>query len=359
VSALPAPRLSFVARLLRLARHALPSPVLALLVLAALALALAGCGGDGDVRIEAPGGAGTPAAPASPPADGVATPLPGAPTLGGVPSGGTSDPGAPFAARAGSPFGDDEVVLALAAAGIAATRQHEAVGCAAGDETTGYLYSALVGGEPLLFDLWVYATPRLLADSGWSVEDDRRARGCGRFGSDEYPAYVMGNVVLTLPGSPPRAPRERLVAAFLTLGGAVSAPPAAAPAAPGATFPFAAADLLASLAEAGFAYAPDGESVACRAARAVGIGYGSPEASALLIWVYASPEELRSDWVVAPGQRPRYHLDDAGECVQSGFLYWNENALLALEDAAWATADAERFAVVAAFLSLARPAAAQ
>jgi hypothetical protein len=248
-------------------------------------------------------------------------------------------------------------VLALAAQPTASCWRTAAMPAAASDETTGYLYSALVGGEPLLFDLWVYVTPRLLADSGWSVEDDGRARGCGRFGSDEYPAYVEGNVVLST-STPPGASHERLIAAFLALGGAVGAPPSAAPAAPSATFPFTAADLVAALADAGFAYAPDGESVACRAARAVGIGYGSPEAPALLIWVYASPEELRSDWVVAPGQRPRYHLDDVGECVQSGFLYWNENALLALEDPAWATADAERASVVAAFLSLARPAAA-
>ncbi len=354
MSALPAPGpcLSLRLRLLwvrrsRLARRAPRGPLVALLALAALALA--GCGGGDEVRIEAPAASSTPAPAASAPPGGVAAPA-------GAPAGGRPDAGAPFDARAGSPFGDDDVVLALAAAGIAAMRQHEAVACDARDETSGYLYSALVGGEPLAFDLWVYPTPRLLAGAGWTVEEDGRARGCAPYGGAEYPAYVVGNVALST-SSPPGAARERLIAAFLALGSAAGAPAATPSAGPGAAFPFAAADLVAALGGVGLAYAPSGDSVACRDARAVGLGYASSEAPTLLLWVYASPEQLREDWVVERGRRPRYHLDEAGACVEGGFVYWNENALLALEDPAWATADAERAAVVDAFLSLVRPAA--
>jgi hypothetical protein len=338
-----------------LASHFLPptrlvrrAPLLALLV--AATLALAGCGGDdGDVQVESPGAA-TPSTPAGTPPGGVGAPARATPAAGATPV--AIDPGAPFDARAGSPFGDDDVVLAMAAAGIAATRQHEAVGCAAGDGMTGYLYSALIGGEPLAFDLWVYPTPRLLAEAGWSIEGNGRARGCSAFGSADYPAYVVGNVALST-SSPPSASRERLIAAFLGLGAGASAPPAPS----GATFPFAAADLQTALAGGGLAYSPNGDSVACRDARAVGLGYGSSEAPTLLLWVYASSDELREDWVVERGERPRYHLDDAGACVESGWVYWNENTLLVLDDPAWATADEERAAVIAAFLSLVRPAA--
>ena len=68
-------------------------------------------------------------------------------------------------------------------------------------------------------------------------------------------------------------------------------------------------------------------------------------------------DELREDWVVERGERPRYHLNDTGACVESGWVYWNENTLLVLDDPAWAIADEERAAVIAAFLSLVRPAA--
>lgn len=321
-----------------------------LLGLGLLLVAIGGCGGEGRT-----GGSGaaapptpTPTATATATATAVPAVVPAPATLPG-----SSDSEARFEARIGVPFGDADVVVALAADGIAPTRLDRSVSCDALPGTVGDVYRALVGGEPLLFEIWVYPTPRVLAGSPWIIAEGGRASGCGSYGGAGSPAYVVGNVVFTT-SSPPGAAREQLIGGLLSLRAVAGTSTPL----PEASFPFAASDLLAALASAGLAYTPDSDALACREAGAVGFGYGSPDAPTFLLWVYSSAGELSDDWIVEDGKRPRYHLDDPAACAESGWIYWHENLVLALEAPGWATADTDRATLVDAFLSLVNPAVA-
>jgi len=100
-------------------------------------------------------------------------------------------------------------------------------------------------------------------------------------------------------------------------------------------FPFGTADVRAAVEERGFGFVPVGDRAPiCPASSVTGRAFwsanlaGSDSGPLLVLWVYEDPSALKLDWEVEPGSAPSPRFDCE---LPSGFVYWNENMVLALE----------------------------
>lgn len=111
------------------------------------------------------------------------------------------------------------------------------------------------------------------------------------------------------------------------------------PNAPGTTdlegFPFGTADVRAAVEARGFGFVPVAERAPlCPASSVTGHAFwsanlaGSDSGPLFVLWVYEDPAALQLDWAVEPGSSPSPRFDCE---LPSGFVYWNENMVLALE----------------------------
>ena len=124
----------------------------------------------------------------------------------------------------------------------------------------------------------------------------------------------------------------------VTATSTATATPVPAPTAPPAAgdvagFPFSTGDVRAAVEGAGVTFKElSDRELPCSGASATGKAYWTAGAAtdfgaAFALWVYPNTEAVRTDWEVTPGERPLSLLDgcDAG----SGFVYWNENLVMA------------------------------
>lgn len=111
------------------------------------------------------------------------------------------------------------------------------------------------------------------------------------------------------------------------------------PNAPGTTdlegFPFGTADVRAAVEARCFGFVPVAERAPlCPASSVTGHAFwsanlaGSDSGPIFVLWVYEDPAALQLDWEVEPGSSPSPRFDCE---LPSGFVYWNENMVLALE----------------------------
>jgi hypothetical protein len=131
-----------------------------------------------------------------------------------------------------------------------------------------------------------------------------------------------------------------------------SAEPTPRPA-PAAGSPFDSTELVAALAARDLDYEPNETRDGCdwnasEVRQLIGLD-GSP----LSLWVYATPEDLKADWVTPSSGAPSPTI--AGCEVDGGWIYWSENLVVTFEpQAEWILASAVREAVVARLWSLKR-----
>lgn len=99
-------------------------------------------------------------------------------------------------------------------------------------------------------------------------------------------------------------------------------------------FPFSTVELHAAIEARGFTFrliedrppVCDGASVQVRSFWSANAA-GSDSGPLLALWVYADPDRLRDDWSVDAGSAPEPRF--ACELL-TGFVYWNENMVMAL-----------------------------
>ena len=117
--------------------------------------------------------------------------------------------------------------------------------------------------------------------------------------------------------------------------------------------PFTNSDLVAAIVAHGFSYSPRDQRVGC-AGRAPEVRtLDGPDGPPLTLWVYATSDELKADWVLPSSGAPRPTI--AGCEVGSGWIYWYENLVMAFEPQdEWIPESATRNAIVQAFFSLTR-----
>ena len=100
-----------------------------------------------------------------------------------------------------------------------------------------------------------------------------------------------------------------------------------------AGFPFSTPDVRAAIEGAGVTFiALEDRAAICPGASVASQIYWTAGAAtdfgaAFAFWVYPNTEAVEADWEVAPGERPRSLIPgcEAGQ----GFVYWNENLVLA------------------------------
>lgn len=183
----------------------------------------------------------------------------------------------------------------------------------------------------------------------------------------DLPAPVILSVETPEPAStegapPPEVPASDPVAAVTELEPAetptpipqptVVPPESADPDGPEA-FPFRSTDLLAAIDARGLDYQRADVRPGCDGRAAEVRHLDGPDGPPLSLWVYASPEDLKADWVLpssgAPG--PRF----TGCEIDGGWIYWTENLVLAFEpQSEWIPEGAVREQIVAALWSLSR-----
>ncbi len=108
-------------------------------------------------------------------------------------------------------------------------------------------------------------------------------------------------------------------------------------------FPFSTVDIRAAVEARGFSFLLLTDRGALCAGAAVEVHSfwsanlaGSDSGPALAVWVYPDRDALEADWSVAPGSapEPRFGCD-----LPTGFVYWNENLVMALDT--WLAAGSE------------------
>ena len=102
-----------------------------------------------------------------------------------------------------------------------------------------------------------------------------------------------------------------------------------------AGFPFATADVRAAAEGRGFGFQLlSDRPTLCTAGAVASHAYwsanlaGADSGPLLVLWVYDDPEALEEDWTVEPGSAPAPRFDCE---LPGGFVYWNENLVMALE----------------------------
>ena len=132
-----------------------------------------------------------------------------------------------------------------------------------------------------------------------------------------------------------------------------AAPTAAPPSDDADGFPFRSSDLAAAIATRGLDYEPGEARPGCDGNAAEVRHLDSSDGPPLSLWVYATPEDLKADWVLpsSGAASPRF-----GGCeLDGGWIYWHENLILAFEpQAEWISEGAVREQIVAALWSLTR-----
>ena len=117
--------------------------------------------------------------------------------------------------------------------------------------------------------------------------------------------------------------------------------------------PFSASQLLEALAKHGVDYELSELRSECLGEASGAHRYASERGPDFTLWVYPGGDALKADWVLPSSGAPSPRTL---ECeVDSGWVYWNENVLLAFEpQQPWIEAASLRQTIVNAFLSLSR-----
>ena len=127
--------------------------------------------------------------------------------------------------------------------------------------------------------------------------------------------------------------------------------PTAAPLPTGS--PFGASELLTALSAGGVEYELSELRSECLGEASGAHRYGSESGPDFTLWVYPGGDALKADWVLPSSGAPSPRI--AGCEVDGGWVYWNENVLLAFEpQQPWIGAASLRQTIVNAFLSLSR-----
>ena len=249
----------------------------------------------------------------------------------------------------GSPFGGADLMAALAERGLAYGPQDWGAACARISYGSGYGTAGYGGpSEWPSFQLEVYASPDALTED-WEVAPGEQPRprdeGC------HPPDLVYQNQNLLLVFEDDRtwvgheALRGRIVEAFETLTFTWMATPGptgeprAAPTHSGAVgAPFSASDVAGVVERDGQGYSfwlIDDRAPICPGSAVPGRPHwsanlaGSDFGPVFVLWVYPDVGALQQDWEVVPGEAPRARFD--GCDLAHGFVYWNENLVIAFE----------------------------
>lgn len=122
---------------------------------------------------------------------------------------------------------------------------------------------------------------------------------------------------------------------------------------PPAGSPFGASQLLDALAGRGVDYELSEVRTGCVGEASGAHRYVSADGPDFTLWVYPGGDALKADWVLPSSGAPSPRI--AGCEIDGGWVYWNENVLLAFEpQQPWIEAAALRQTVVNAFWSLTR-----
>ncbi len=117
--------------------------------------------------------------------------------------------------------------------------------------------------------------------------------------------------------------------------------------------PFSANQLLDALAQRGVDYELSELRSECLGEASGAHRYASERGPDFTLWVYPGGDALKADWVLPSSGAPSPRI--AGCEVDGGWVYWNENVLLAFEpQQPWIGAASLRQTIVNAFLSLSR-----
>lgn len=118
-------------------------------------------------------------------------------------------------------------------------------------------------------------------------------------------------------------------------------------------FPFTSTQLVSAIASNGLTYSPRSERIGCEGHAAEVRRLDGPDGPPVTLWVYASPEDQKLDWVRPSSGAPQPRI--AGCEVDGGWIYWYENLVMAFEpQAEWIPQGAVREAIVDAFFTLSR-----
>ena len=133
-----------------------------------------------------------------------------------------------------------------------------------------------------------------------------------------------------------------------------TAEPTAAASQDGAeSFPFSMSQFAAAIAARGLDYEPAGARPGCDGRAAEVRHLAGPYGPPLSVWVYATPEDLKADWVLPSRGAPSPRI--AGCEIDGGWIYWSENLVVAFEpQAEWIPEGAVRERIVDALWSLTR-----
>ena len=100
-------------------------------------------------------------------------------------------------------------------------------------------------------------------------------------------------------------------------------------------FPFGTAEVRAAAEAGGFGFQlVDERPPLCERSAVEGHAFwsanlaGADSGPLLVLWVYADLDALEADWDIAPGSAPSPRFDCE---LPSGFVYWHENLVMALE----------------------------
>jgi hypothetical protein len=229
----------------------------------------------------------------------------------------------------GFPFGSGDVVDLLSEHGIPFESRDAGPACAESG-TVGVQY-ATTGVDPSLprFTLWVYDDLRTV-DVEWRINAGEQLLllpndACGA--GDGF-AYGHANLVLFFEREPwagHDALRGDIVDAALSLViPEVGDEPG---------FPFTADAIRVSVVQRGFTLTRSAETFTdvCPNASVTGVYYasrpaGGGDARYFVLWTYPDPEAQRANWVFQSG---RLQPLTAGCDTRTGWVYWNENMVLA------------------------------
>ena len=167
------------------------------------------------------------------------------------------------------------------------------------------------------------------------------------------PLAAPSEVEATATPTPSAADAAPTVTAALTPSPEATPPPGPDAPAEAAGFPFTSTQLVSAIASNGLNYAPREARAGCDGHAAEVRRLDGPDGPPVTLWVYASPEDQKADWIRPSSGAPQPKI--AGGEVDGGWIYWYDNLVMAFEpQAEWIPEGAVREAVVDAFFSLSR-----
>ena len=181
------------------------------------------------------------------------------------------------------------------------------------------------------------------------------------------PVYVIPEVIVlsvetpaAVTATPEATPEPVATPAAVATAEATVTPVAVATATPEPTAvplptgsPFSAGGLLEALAKRGVDYELSELRSECLGEASGVHRYASERGPDFTLWVYPGGDALKADWVLPSSGAASPRI--SGCTVDGGWVYWNENVLLAFEpQEPWIEAASLRQTIVNAFLSLSR-----